>query len=311
MIRLSALAIAIAFGVCARGVTPRGSGANHASCSGPDIPVEIFEKSQLKLVGHHLSQNGWSEGSVRFQNETGRTITSAIVLVSYFDSAGKTIFAIPYFGGMSDSPEELMQIRPFIKTIFKRPIRPLETFLLEGTNLEVTRESPVRAQATLVDTEFDDGTNSVSFSSPSTNPMLLGLPDFFQLSADPRKLPDELVVEIALDERGRVRGLVYGPPRISDDLAKRISEQFREWAFFPATRGGYAVASKLSALLRFHDKGIPLPSPTCPFSLPETFPRTFVEIDFRHLDAGRWQVIYGGHPAHGKFEPIVSETISR
>jgi len=183
--------------------------------------------------------------------------------------------------------------------------------LLEGTNLEVTREAPVRAEATLVDIEFDDGSNNVLVSSPSTSTLLLKLPEFFQLSAAPRELPDELVVDVALDQRGRVGDLVYGPPRISDDLAKRISQQFREWAFFPATSGGYALASKLSGLLRFHDEGIPLPSPTCPFSLPETFPRTFVEIDFRYLGDGLWQVIYGGHPAHGKFEPIVSETISR
>jgi hypothetical protein len=279
-------------------------------CERDDIPLQMLEGAHLKVIWHRLSLGDDGRGRLGLVNETGKTITSLIVLMSYLDSDGEPIFTIPYFGGLDNSQTEILEIRPYIKTILQRPVKPGERIMLFGTNLETTTQFPARAKVTLVDTEFDDDSNSVSVSNQATNPLLLKLPHFFEMYTDPSKLPDELLLTAALDERGRVGDVAFDQSfHHSDDLEGQVTSQLKLWSFFPATMNGYAVQAHLSLLLRFHDKGIPLPAPTCPLDLPEKYPRTFVMIDLRRVDKQRWNVIYGGHHAHGNFESMVSITL--
>jgi len=277
------------------------------SCLRTDIPVKMLEDAHLKVDWQLFEFGEHGHVTLALVNETGSTITSLIVLVSYFDPDGKLIFATPFFGGPDDSQIEMEEIRPYIKTILSRPIRPGEGFQLVGANLELTTQLPARAEVTLVDTTFAEGNNVVTFSSNQvTDPLLLKLPDFFEMHADDSELPDEVPVAIRVDERGRVTDVDLGPSFAhSPNIADQIKAQLELWSFFPATTTGYAVQSRLSLLLRFHQSGIPLPLPACPLLLPN-FLRNFVPIDLRREGAERWSVLYGGQSAHGSFSTIVS-----
>lgn len=281
-------------------------------CEQDDIPLQMLDGGHLKLTWHHLSfVESRQQGGLGLLNETGRTMIKVLVVVSYLDSDGKPIFAIPYFGGPDDSQTDIQEIRPYIKTIFNQAVKPGEAFMLTGANLESTRQVPAAAEVTLVDTEFDDESNSVSFSSTqATDPLLLKVPDFFKLSADPSKLPDELLITIAVDERGHVVDVSFDPSFAhSDDAESQIRSQLKLWSFFPATTNGYAVQAHLNLLFHFHERGFPLPRPTCPLDLSDKYPRTFVKVDLRSQGDNRWLAMYGGLYAHGDFSTIVSVTL--
>ena len=289
--------------------------AEPTQCDGYDIPLQMLDGGGLngkglKVVWHHLSFGEYGQGALSLENETGKTITKVLILVSYLDSDGKPIFAIPYFGGLDDSEAEIQQIRPYLKTILDHPVKQGEMFKLDGQNLESAREVPANAQVTFVDTEFDDDNNSVSTTAPATDPLLLKVPDFFEMNIDSSKLPDELLLTIAVDERGRVVDVNFDPsfPH-SDDGESQIRAQLKLWSFFPATMSGYAVQAHLNLLFRFHDKGFPLPRQVCPLELSDKYPRTFVKVDLRSKGDGRWLAMYGGQYAHGSFDTIVSVTL--
>jgi hypothetical protein len=304
-IRAAVLALSLTFCVTVANAQPF-YGRPH--CERDDIPLQMLESGHLKVIWHHLSLGENGQGRLGLVNETGKTITTVVVLVSYLDSDGKPIFAIPYFGGLDYSPTEIQNIRPFIKTILKQAVQPGDKFALFGTNLESTTQSPARAKATLVDTVFDDDTGSDSFSSTqATGPLLLNSPEFFEMQSDPSKIPDELLLTVALDERGRVGDVDFDqsfPHSVA--LESQIRSQLKLWSFFPATMTGYAVKAQLKLLFRFHDKEIPLPLPTCPLDLPDKYPRIFVMVDLQREDDRRWNVMYGGKYARGKFHTIVS-----
>jgi hypothetical protein len=285
------------------------TGVKPVVCEPVEWPVQMLSDSGLKVVRHWITLGVNQDASIVLQNETGKTIARLLVVVNYLDSEGKPIFAIPFLGGVGESPLELLQIRSFIKTVLDHPIRPGETFQLFGTNLESTRVSPARAEVTLVDTESETGGNSVSIGDNATNPLLLRLPDFFQLQADISKLPDELLLTLEIDERGRVSSVQFEQSsKLEENAAQQIRSQLVQWLFFPATRGGWAVQEQLNLLLRFHERGFPLAAPMCPLNLSDKFPRTFVEIDLRRIDDQRWGVMYGGKDAHGRFGTIESHS---
>ena len=284
-------------------------------CERYNIPLQMLDGGGLngkglKVVSHHLSFGEPSQGSLALVNETGKTITKVLVLVSYLDSDGKAIFAIPYFGGLDDSEVEIQQIRPYVKTILDHPVKHGEGFFLFGDNLESTRQVPADAAVTFVDTEFDDDSNSVTTTTPETDTLVLKVPDFFEMNINSSKLPDELLLTIAVDERGRVVEVNFDPsfPH-SDDVESQIRAQLKLWSFFPATIKGYAVQAYLNLLFRFHDTGFPLPLPMCPLDLADKYPRTFVKVDLRSQGDGRWLAMYGGQYAHGSFDTIVSVTL--
>ena len=311
---IRAALLVVSFGLCITTANARLFD-EPTRCDRYDIPLQMLDGGGLngkglKVVSHRLAFAESGQGSLALVNETGKTITKVLILVSYLDSDGKPLFAIPYFGGLDDSEVEIQQIRPYIKTILDQPVKPGDGFFLFGDNLESTRQVPAHAEVTLVDTEFDDDNNSVSTTAPATDPMLLKLPDFFEMKIDSSKLPDELLSTIAVDERGRVVDINFDPSfSHSDDAENQIRAQLKLWSFFPATMNGYAVQAHLSLLFRFHDKGFPLPMPVCPLELSDKYPRTFVKVDLRSQDGGRWLAIYGGQYAHGSFDTIVSVTL--
>ncbi|MGA8220574.1 MAG: hypothetical protein WB780_02900, partial [Candidatus Acidiferrales bacterium] len=280
-------------------------------CAPSDIPFEMGKFTSLKVISNQLSLGAYGIWRwLQLKNETGKTITRLLLLVSYLDSDGKPIFAIPYYGAPEDAPEDVLMMHPYIKTVLNHPIKPGEVFNLQGTNLISTRISPTRAQVTVVDAAFDDNTNSVEDVFPEfTNPMLLKTPQFFEMQASPDELPDELLLTIAVDVRGRVMGLEFKQPdTVSDAARAQIRSQVMLWSFFPATARSHAVQTELNLLFRFHDAGIPLPAPTCPLKMPDTLPRTFVEVDVRAKDSRRWEVQYGWEFAHGEFETTESSS---
>jgi hypothetical protein len=307
IIRTTALCLSLAVGPS---VLNAQSPYHLGLCAPSDIPFEVEKFAHLKVISNQTSLGAFGVWRwLRLENETGKTITRLLVLVSYLDSDGKEIFAIPYYGAPKDAQEDMLEIHPYIKTVLNRPIKPGEVFNLQGTNLISTRISPARAEVTLVDAEFDDTSQNLGGGSSSTNPLLLKTPQFFEMQADPDKLPDDLSLDITIDQRGRVTGVEFKRSEtISDATRAQVLSQLKLWSFFPATKGGYAVQTELSLLVRFHRPRIPFPAPTCPLEMSDTLPRTFVEVDIQAVDSLNWQVQYGWEFAHGEFGTIESST---
>ncbi|MGA8224193.1 MAG: hypothetical protein WB780_21280 [Candidatus Acidiferrales bacterium] len=198
-------------------------------------------------------------------------------------------------------------VHPYVKTVLNHPIRPSEVFTLFGTNLISTRIPPTRAEITKVDEDFGDESNIAGAPSTNTDPALLKTPQFFELQAEPAKLPDEMSLVITVNVRGHVTGVTpVHQETISDVVLEQIKSQLMLWSFFPATLRGYAVESELNLLVRFHEPRIPLPRPPCPLDMSAKLPRTFVEVDLQAIDSDKWQVRYGWWFAHGEFEQMES-----
>jgi hypothetical protein len=284
---------------------------NQGPCAPTDIPFEVGEFAGLKVISNQISlgaHGGWRW--LRLKNETGKTITRLLVLVSYLDSDGRQIFAIPYYGAPRDAPDDMLKKHPYIKTVLNRPIAPGGVFILYGTNLISTTVSPTRAKVTFVAEDFDDASSNIGGHAPVTDPMLLKTPLFFEMQADPDELPDELILAVNLDVRGRVKSVEFKQPGVlSDSMLSEIRSQIMLWSFFPATARGYAVQTDLNLLFRFHAAGIPFPAPVCPLKMSSTLPQTFVEVDIQAVGSGRWQVQYGWRYAHGEFETSEISTI--
>jgi hypothetical protein len=220
------------------------------------------------------------------------------------------IFSIPFYGAAQDAPEDMLMIHPYVKTVLYHPISPGEVFILFGTNLISTRIPPARAEVTLIDANFGDESSIIGRPSRRTDPALLKTPQFFELQADPVKLPDEVPLAITVNVRGHVTGVKpVHPENISAAVLEQIKSQLMLWAFFPATTRGYAVESELNLLFRFHEPRIPLPRPSCPLDMAANLPRTFVEVDLQAIDSHSWQVQYSWQFAHGEFEQMESSTI--
>jgi hypothetical protein len=301
MIRIAALCLLLA-------VRPSLSDAqtayNVGPCAPSNIPFATQEFARLKVVESQLSLGSFgSYRWLRLENETGKTIKRLLVVVSYLDSDGKLIFSIPFYGAPKDAPPDMLMIHPYVKTVLNHPIRRGEVFTLLGTNLISTRIPPARAEVTLVDADFGDESSIIGGHPTNTDLALLKTPQFFELQAEPAKLPDEMSLVITVNVRGHVTGVEpVHPETISDAVLGQIKSQLMLWSFFPATTRGYAVESELNLLFRFHEPRIPLPRPTCPLDMSGNLPRTFVEVDLQAIDSHRWQVQYGWHFAHGEFE---------
>lgn len=279
------------------------------TCTASNIPVSMLGDSGLKVTSNQMSLSAF--GVFRWlglRNDTGKTITRLIILVTYLDSTGRPVFAIPFYAGRKDSAEDMLMKHPFIKTVLNRPVKPGQDFGLEGTNLISTKTLPVRAEVTLVDEEFDDETSRlISAGTEFTNPILLRTPQYFELKADSDSLPAAMPLSVRVDDRGNVDAVDFQPQNsVSDAVLSQIRSQVMLWKFFPATLGGAAVKSDLNLLFRFHDAGIPFPAPTCPLEMNDTIPRTFVEVDLQVITGQKWQVQYGWQYAHGLFQTIES-----
>lgn len=303
------VALCLFFAVCPSELNAQ-SPYNLGPCAPSDIPFETEKDAPLKVISNQTSLGAFGVWRwVQLENETHKTITRLIVLVSYMDSYGKPIFAIPYYAAAGDAPEDMLLIHSYIKTVLNHPVKPGEVFTLQGTNLISTRIRPTRAAVTLVGAEFTDGSNFVGGHTSVTDPILLKTPQNFEVQADSDKLPDELLLAITIDDRGRVTVVeVKQADKVSDATRAQITSQVMLWSFFPATKEGYAVQTELTLLLRFHPAGIPLAAPVCPLNMSPTLPRTFVEVDLQAVDSRRWQVQYGWEFAHGEFETIESSS---
>jgi hypothetical protein len=282
------------------------SSSNNDDCEEATVKVQMIDGAGLMVVDGGISY-GAGENRLALRNETGRTIVSLTVIVNYVDSNGDSIYSVPFFGTVDESTEPQKGLRPYIKTILQHPISPNETFPLWGTNLESTRIRPARANVTYVQIVDTLGNGGFVVTAPTTEPLLLKSPEFFELNVASERLPDGLELTLSIDDRGRVSKVDFErlPPGL-DDLAGQVRAQLMLWSFFPATEGWSAVPAKLALWLDFHDKDFPLPKPTCPLTLSENFPRTFVQVDLSRVSAERWEVEYEGQYAHGAFNTIVS-----
>jgi hypothetical protein len=309
MIRIAVLCLLLA-------VRPSLSDAqtayNVGPCAPSNIPFATQEFAHLKVVESQVSLGSFgSYRWLRLENKTGKRVKRLLVMISYLDSDGKLILSIPFYGAAQDAPEDMLMIHPYVKTVLNHPIRPGEVFTLFGTNLISTRIPPTGAEVTKVDADFGDESSSMGAYSTNTDPALLKTPQFFELQADPAKLPDEMSLVITVNVRGHVTGVKpVNQEGISDVVLEQIKSQLMLWSFFPATTRGYAVESELNLLVRFHEPRIPLPRPSCPLDMSANLPRTFVEVDLQAIDGHKWQVQYGWEFAHGEFEQMES-SISR
>jgi hypothetical protein len=273
----------------------------------PVTNIERIDIVKLKVISSNLSYSGRMSQLV-LRNESEYTIFRVTVIVDYFDSEAKSIFSIPYFGTVDENEQEPSKLRPFIKTVLPKAIAPHETFTLEGTNLESTRIAPTSAEITYVLLQDKKGVGGVFTSRPSTEPLLLNSPAFFEI-VNTKKLPDEVWANLSVDERGRVEGVEIKPGQ-SDDVAQQIKSQLMRWSFFPGTEGFGAVKTHLALRLSFYDEGFPLPASACPITLPKDMPGTFVEVDLRRMEGERWEVLYARRHARGAFSTIVSTTLA-
>lgn len=273
------------------------------------LPVKITGDFGLEIAAHRLALRKYGHGSLQLTNKTGRTIRRLVIVLDYFDSEGHDIFAIPYFGAPDSSPDQVMHIRPFIKTSLNQPVKPNDKFVLSGSNLEFARIAPVGAEVTFADVEFQDGTNTLlSVSGTHIDPILLQTPDVFEVSSDPKIVPDDLFVVITIDDRGRVIAAAPAQPeRVPDSFFDQVRAQLLRWSFFPATSNGGAIEARLNLRLDFRSDSLPPPAIVCPPHFPDGFPNTFVEVDLRTAEPGRWQIQYGGYHVRGKF-PTISST---
>jgi hypothetical protein len=282
-------------------------------CQQGNVPIDSLPSSSVKVLAQGLSLGLFGRGWLTLRNQAQKRIKQLTIVVSYLDSDRKPIFAISYFGGTRGLTPDLEQTSPFIRVRLPHPIKPGETFSLEGTNLLSTKVMPVNSKVTDIHATFDDGTDSLDFEPAQffTDPMLSELPKYFEMPVGPRPLPDDLLVSIAIDAHGRVtRVESVGSGTLTVGLMDKIRSQLVLWSFYPATKQGWADETHLKLWLRFHPKPMPLPQPICPLSLPDSFPVTFAEVDLMAVDENRWQVMYGGYFAHAKFESVELFTVA-
>jgi hypothetical protein len=266
----------------------------------------MLKNAGLAVISSDISY-GAGDNRLALRNETGRTIVSLTVIVNYLDASGKSIYSVPFFGALDESAPSPKGVRPYIRTILRKPVAPHEAFPLWGTNLESTRVAPARSEVTYVQIEDDQSNGGFTISDPSTEPLLFKSPEWFEMHVGSAKLPDETWVNLSIDDRGRVKNVEVEPvPADVSDLVGQIKSQLMLWSFFPATRGFSAVKSQQVLWLRFHEEGFPLPAPICPLALSSEHSQTFVEVDLSRVSEEHWEVRYAGHYARGRFNTIVA-----
>lgn len=276
-----------------------------APCSPSDVPLKVGEDSKLKVLRHRLSDGIQAQGEIQLRNLSSKPILALSMLVTYRDSAHEILFSIPYYASVQNAPERMDVVHPFLEIRWDHVVEPGEEFALFGSNLLSAREKPATAEAGLIDIRYEDGTQTVVSSGHGSlsDPLLTSLPELFEVNLNPEVLPLDLIVEIQIDSAGRVSAVSRPQnPSLSPQTIEQAKHQIMQWKFFPATRGVYAVPAELCLWLRFHAKRLPLPEAPCPRKLPDSFPRTFAEVDLRPRTSTRWEVIFSGHPAPGSLQ---------
>jgi hypothetical protein len=281
--------------------------AKSADCEVRDIAIVMPPGTGLTAVDSATPCGGAGLKLLVFRNEIRRRIVSVKVIVNYLDSDGKSIFSVPFFGTVDESEAAQEGLRPYVKSLLQKPVGPNEKFGLWGTNLESTRVAPARAEVTYVQITVDHGNGGFILASPSTEPLLFKLPNFFELELNSEKVPNDMWATLSIDERGRVEEVEIEPHSNDPDVQLgQVKSQLMQWSFFPGTQKFAAVKAKLALWIRFHERGFPLPAAVCPLILQPEHPRNFVEIDLKRTGDKRWEVLYGGATAKGTFNTVTS-----
>ena len=145
----------------------------------------------------------------------------------------------------SANPVKVAVVKPAPKT-------PLDTVALPVKKVEVVEAStnaPVSAQpdGTTGDDALGSGNVSIALVKSFPTPK----PDLSRL---PRGTAGDVVVDIVIDEQGRVssltrmKGLGYG-------IDEAVLETVRQWVFQPATKDGKPVASEQELLFHYEARG--------------------------------------------------------
>ena len=280
-----------------------------AACGREGVPLNLGPSVGLNVVSHHLSFGLYGEGWLALHNNTGKEITAAIILVTYYDASGREIFSIPYSGSSRHAPPANDQVRAYSTVEWHTRALPGADFVLVGTNLLSTSIDPCRAEATSINLRFADGTQQSILlgNRQTTEPLLVELPQFFEWDGVPPNLPDELELVLRINKRGAVSGVTTRQGRdVADSVLRQVTSNILRWTFYPATENGFAVDAELNLLVRFDRRGMPQPAPSCPIGLSAKYPRTFVEVDLEPTADRQARVLYSGHYAAGRFNTRVS-----
>lgn len=282
-------------------------------CTAVEIPLEIPNDSGLELEKHEFCGGVKGGGTIILKNHTGRAIDQITLDVVYLDSKGAVLFGIPYRGGASRFHWT------YLGGVFRyegwpHPVPPNESLLLDGTNLLSTTEKPAKAVFTIMDIRFGDKTQktfvgAIQIESRNETFLINALPTWFpysfQIPVFSGTLPDELQLAASIDRRGRVTKVDFaGAPVLPERIAEQIKSQIMQWRFYPETRSGRGVDSRLNLVLCFYPAMLPAPKNDCPYGLGKTYPRLFAQVELSQEEPGgtEWRITYGGWPAGGHFD---------
>ncbi|HEV2387047.1 MAG TPA: hypothetical protein VGS20_07285 [Candidatus Acidoferrales bacterium] len=248
-------------------------------------------------MSHRLKFIPYVDGTVQLRNETGRSIYGIEMFVNYDGARGHRIFTVKYEAQVKGSGLPMPSSGAFLRGVLTGPVRPGETFDLEGTNLLATTTIPSKAGVSFMYLQLStENTVTPWGTGTSSDPILYEAPaGFGELGGSADNLPEDFLLKLDVDARGTVRGVDPAPGSASPGpLVASAIGAVKRWRFYPAVRDGFAVPTEFFLLLQFRRADFPAPR-DCFLGQGDKYPQTFavVSLETDPKYPGHWEWLYG------------------
>lgn len=215
----------------------------------PQIGFKRFgaEIGPLRSVGHFV-----------FVNLTGKPIRRILILMEFLDQKDQHVISIPFYAGAVTAQEEEAEQERFPLYLLSRghidiALGAGQSIVLQGLIDAITSRCPVKAQASLVEISFSDGTKLEHQEGHSEVEPSIMEAKRLDLATFPGHLPSEERLEITIGPDGRVSGI----STLSDEKIKEWFEtELSKWSFSPELKDRTPVACKLTLIFRLDVKDI-------------------------------------------------------
>ncbi len=237
--------------------------AAKASVQG-SAPLCVWEDDSLhvdskiaRVIEHRVITSLDSLGVLHIENRGRRAIVQTRIIVSYKDSSDKTLFNLVYRSERDGNYSPLSRGFAIQGSVQKlgAPVRPKTSVLLVSFGGVTVARCPQRAEITLLELTYEDGSTHFSTTAGWTRDAE------FRRSKQQFQIQPALLAEqrqFLLGAEISDTGRIVSVAEVQDSAPRLLEEvraQLQHWEFWPASVEGKPVASVVKLLFRFFPEG--------------------------------------------------------
>jgi len=244
--------------------------------SDPQIAFKRFgaEIGPLRSAGHFV-----------LVNLTGKPITRILIVAEFLDEKDQAMISIPFYAATNQ--ELLKDPSPFhllSRGWIDIAVGAGQSIVLSGFTYEVTTRCPVKAQVSLVEISFSDGTKlQHQLGHPEVEPSIEQARPL-DLATFPGQKPFQGDFKVTFAPDGQISEISSSQ---SDEIRNWFRSQLSKWCFVPKFRDGRPVSSELTLVFRLNGEALL-------HAISADLPGPLIVIDVKDTEEGQYVIAGGG-----------------